>query len=126
MSHKWASNRISRLPLSSGEQRHWESALQSQRCRLLLLLDTEDNGEAAGLPAATFLNQIGCDVKIANVKENMDPDDYIQAYGGEQFNSKVIDVSDTFFKFFMNYKKRDYNLSVDSEKLLTLKKLLNS
>lgn len=101
------------------------TALSSNQAKLLkryidtviLCYDADNAGINASYQAANLLQQIGCEVRIAHVQENMDPDDYIKTFGSEQFKQQVISVSDTFFKFYMKYKKRDYNLSVDSERI---------
>ena len=84
---------------------------------VILCYDADNAGFQASYNAANLLKKVGCEVKIAQVKDNMDPDEYILTYGGEQFKEQVIDASDTYFKFFMKFKKKQYNLSIDSEKL---------
>lgn len=91
----------------------------------ILCFDTDDAGLNGAYHAAEILQKNGCEVKVAYVKEQLDPDEYIQKYGKEQFEQEVIDVSDTFFKFFMFYKKRNYNLRVDSEKIAYIEILVN-
>lgn len=83
----------------------------------VLCYDGDEAGLQASYQAAVIFREIGCDVKIARLKEGLDPDDYIQKYGGEQFKHQIIDQSDTFFKFFMHYKKADYNMNIDSERI---------
>ena len=84
---------------------------------VILCYDADAAGEQATYTAANLLQEIGLDVKIAQVKDGMDPDEYILKYGGEQFREQVIATSDTYIKFFMKYKRKDFNLSIDSEKI---------
>jgi len=91
---------------------------------VILCFDTDEAGLSGTYHAANVLRQNGCDVKVAYIKDQLDPDDFIKRFGREQFEREVIDVSDTFFKFFMNFKKRDYNLSVDSEKIAYIELLV--
>lgn len=84
---------------------------------VILCYDADEAGEQASFHAANLLQKIGCDVKIAQVKDGMDPDEYILKFGGEQFKEQVIATSDTYFKFFMKYKRKEFNLSIDSEKI---------
>ncbi|HLR70032.1 MAG TPA: DNA primase [Pseudogracilibacillus sp.] len=108
------------------------TALTEHQARLLkryvntviVCYDADDAGIHASYEAAQLLKKIGCDVKVAHVKENMDPDEYINAYGGAQFTQKVIEESNTYFTFLMNYRKKDYNFSIDSEKLAYINEMV--
>lgn len=91
---------------------------------VIVCYDADQAGRHASYQAAQLLEQIGCTVKVANVKDNMDPDDYIRKYGGEQFREQVLDVSDTFFRFYMQYKKSEYNLAVDSERIAYVEEMV--
>lgn len=101
------------------------TALTMQQAKLLkryvdtviISYDADSAGIQASFEAASLLQQLQCDVKIASVADNMDPDEYIRTYGGKQFIEQVIDLSDSFFSFYMRYKKRQYNLKTDSERI---------
>src|SRR5699024_317029 len=84
---------------------------------VIICYDGDEAGFQASFTAANLLKDIGCDVRVAAVKDNKDPDEYILTFGGKQLKEQVIDASDTYFKFFMKYKRKDFNLSIDSEKL---------
>lgn len=91
---------------------------------VILCYDADDAGMNASFQAANLLHEMSCNVKIANIPKNMDPDDYIKSFGGDSFKKQVIEVSDTFFKFFMKYKKRAYNLTVDSERIAYIEEVV--
>ncbi|MEI3606837.1 DNA primase [Pseudogracilibacillus sp. SE30717A] len=91
---------------------------------IIICYDADEAGVNASYQAATLLKNIGCEVKVAEVKNNMDPDEYISAHGGEEFIKQVIDYSKTYFKFFMYVKKRDYNLSIDSERIAYIEEII--
>ncbi len=91
---------------------------------VIICYDADEAGTKASYQAANLLKNIGCDVKVAQVKDNMDPDEYISTHGGEAFVQQVIDYSQTYFKFYMNFKKRDYNLSVDSERIAYIEEIV--
>src|SRR5699024_7138819 len=101
------------------------TSLTPQQAKLLkryvdsavICYDGDDAGIQASFEAANILHQQGCNVKIAQVKDQLDPDDYIQLYGGKQFVEQVIDLSDSYFSFYMQYKKRQYNLQTDDERV---------
>src|SRR5699024_5226723 len=101
------------------------TALTMQQAKLLkryvdtviICYDADDAGIEASFEAAKIFHQLQCNVKIATVKDNMDPDEYIRTYGGKQFIEQVIDLSDAYFSFYMRYKKREYNLATDGERI---------
>src|SRR5699024_6565040 len=101
------------------------TSLTTQQAKLLkryvdtvvICYDGDEAGIQASFEAANILHQQGCTVKIAQVKDKMDPDDYIQMFGGKQFVEQVIDLSDSYFSFYMQYKKRQYNLQTDDERV---------
>src|SRR5699024_4673040 len=83
------------------------TSLTTQQAKLLkryvdtvvICYDGDEAGIQASFEAANILHQQGCTVKIAQVKDKMDPDDYIQMFGGKQFVEQVIDLSDSYFSF---------------------------
>lgn len=84
---------------------------------VILCFDSDAAGQKGSYQAAKLLHENGCTVKIAKTKENMDPDQYIKQYGSEKFQEQVIETSDTYVKFLINYKRKDYNLAIDSERI---------
>lgn len=84
---------------------------------VVICYDGDQAGLEASYQAANILKNVGSEVKVSRMKEKLDPDDYIRKYGGEAFQKDIIAVSDTYFKFLMNYKKRNYNLAIDSERI---------
>lgn len=84
---------------------------------VILCFDSDEAGLQGSFVAAKLLHGVGCTVKIASVPDNMDPDQYIRQFGAELFKANVIDTSDTYFKFMMNYRRKEHNLSVESERI---------
>src|SRR5690625_720609 len=84
---------------------------------VVICFDSDEPGIEAAYKAATLLQKTGCYVKIANVRDGLDPDDFIKKYGAEDFKNKVINVSETFMSFLMRYKKKDFNLSLEGDRL---------
>src|SRR5690606_17964491 len=56
---------------------------------VILCYDGDESGLQASFEAAQLLERIGCQVKIAQLDHHLDPDDYIQKYGGEKFREDV-------------------------------------
>src|SRR5699024_9042002 len=61
---------------------------------------------------------------VANLPEGMDPDEYIRQYGENRYQDEVIAASDTFMAFLMTFLKRDYNLSLESDRLEYIEQVL--
>lgn len=84
---------------------------------VIICFDSDDAGIEATYKAAILLQQSGCNVKIANVDDGMDPDEFIMKNGSELFNEKVIKVSETFIGFLIRYKKKGFNLSLEGDRI---------
>lgn len=83
---------------------------------VIICYDGDDAGVEATYKAATILRDTGCYVKIARLKDGMDPDDYITANGDNAFQNDVIKASETYISFYMRYIKRSYNLSLEGDR----------
>ncbi|HLS07955.1 DNA primase [Lentibacillus sp.] len=91
---------------------------------VIICYDADEAGTEAAYKAALLLQKAGCHVKIANLRDNMDPDDFITEYGAEAFHNQVIKSSMTFTSFYMRYLKKDYNLSLEGDRIQYIEKLL--
>ncbi|MUK87102.1 DNA primase [Ornithinibacillus sp. L9] len=91
---------------------------------VIICYDADNAGIEASYKAATLLQSVGCQVKIAKMKDGMDPDNFIQEIGAEAFKTEVIEASDTFMTFYMNYLKKDYNLSLEGDRLQYIENVL--
>ncbi|MGX4669615.1 DNA primase [Cerasibacillus sp. JNUCC 74] len=84
---------------------------------VVICYDGDRAGLDAAYKAAVLLQQSGCEVKIAHLDPDMDPDSYIHTYGGEAFEKDVIKASDTFMSFYMRFLKKDYNLNYEGDRI---------
>src|SRR5699024_5185337 len=91
---------------------------------VILCYDGDEAGINASYKAAHLLRQAGCIVKIANLGEDTDPDSYITEFGAESFKKNIIKASDTYTSFYMRYIKKDYNLSVDADRIQYIHQIL--
>lgn len=91
---------------------------------IVICYDGDNAGVEATYKAAKLLQEIGCQVKIASLKDKLDPDSYIQKFGGEAFKREVIGASKTFMSFYMQYLKKDFNLSLEGDRLQYLEEVL--
>ncbi|WP_102026998.1 DNA primase [Salirhabdus sp. Marseille-P4669] len=92
---------------------------------VIICYDADRAGIEATNKAAKILQNVGCYVKIAKLKQGMDPDDYIKEYGNESFKNHVIDASVTYMSFYLDYLKKDYNLQVESDQMQYVEKALD-
>jgi DNA primase len=92
---------------------------------IVICYDADRAGIEATNKAAKLLQGVGCYVKIANLKQGMDPDDYIKQYGNESFKNHVIDASITYMSFYLTYLKKDYNLQVESDRIQYIERALD-
>ncbi len=93
--------------------------------RVVICYDADSAGIEATRKAANILQNAGCYVKIAQLKQGMDPDDYIKKYGGDSFRDHVIGASITYMTFYLDYLKRDYNLQIESESMQYIERALD-
>lgn len=91
---------------------------------VIICYDGDNAGVEATYKASRLLQQVGCQVKIAYIKDKLDPDSYIKEYGGEAFNREVIGASQTFLNFYMRYLRKDFNLSLESDRIQYVEEVL--
>lgn len=92
--------------------------------QVIICYDGDDAGLEASYKAATLLRKAGCQVRISNLQYGTDPDHFILEHGKEAFQKEVLQVSDTYMSFLMRYLKKDYNLSLESDKLNYIQSVL--
>ncbi|MFS1517885.1 DNA primase [Bacillus sp. SM2101] len=84
---------------------------------ITICYDSDNAGIEASFRASKLLSDEGCFVKIAQMPEGFDPDDYIQQYGAEKFNTDVIGASVSLMSFKMQYLRRGKNLQDEGERM---------
>ncbi|MBN6186160.1 DNA primase [Aneurinibacillus sp. BA2021] len=57
---------------------------------VILCYDSDNAGIEAAFKGADLLVSAGCTVKVAQMPQGMDPDDYIRQYGGEKFKQDIL------------------------------------
>jgi DNA primase len=100
------------------------AALTRMADTIIICYDSDTAGIEASFRAAELLQGNGKVIKIANMPEGLDPDDYIRKFGGERFKSDVIGASQTLMTFKMNYLRRKRNLSDEGDRLLYIEDVL--
>ncbi|WP_404453475.1 DNA primase [Oceanobacillus kapialis] len=91
---------------------------------VIICYDGDNAGVEATSKAADLLRTVGCDVKVARIKDGLDPDSFIQTYGKEAFQNEVIKASETFIAFYMRYHRKAYNLNLEGDRIKYIEKML--
>ena len=100
------------------------TALKIEQARLIrkfaknviIYYDSDQAGQNATLRAIDILLQADIKVKILNLKDCKDPDDFIKKYGFEGYK-KAMEDSDYYIKYKIDILKKKYNLNNDSQKM---------
>ena len=83
---------------------------------VIISYDSDQSGQNATLRAIDILLQADIKVKILNLKDCKDPDDFIKKYGFEGYK-KAMEDSDYYIKYKIDILKKKYNLNNDSQKM---------
>jgi DNA primase len=103
---------------------HHALVLRRMTDQVIICYDSDDAGTNAAFKAAELLQQHGCQVKIAQMPMDLDPDDYVQKYGAEKFRNEVIDGAMTFMAFKFLFYRRGKNLQNEGDRLQYIEELL--
>jgi len=82
---------------------------------VIVCFDGDDAGFKATLTNGEELESIGCSVKVIELEDNLDPDDYILKYGEDAFKS-LIKNAIPFSDFRIKSLKKGINLNSDEKK----------
>jgi DNA primase len=77
---------------------------------VILLMDSDKAGESAVLRAIPILLSGGLKVKVLQVTDAKDPDEYIQQYGAESF-ARLLGQAQSHITFRVNLLRKKYDLS---------------
>ena len=91
---------------------------------IIISFDADQAGTDASYQAALTLQKIGAEIRITRIPEQSDPDQFIREKGPEAFQLQVLNQSETFTKFFMEYKQKDYNLTIESDRLEYIEEMI--
>jgi len=82
----------------------------------IISYDSDEAGIKATLRAIEILNKLDINVKVLNLKECKDPDEFIRKYGVLQFE-KEIQNSTHYIKYKIDNLKRNFNIQKDEDKV---------
>ncbi|MBM7543210.1 DNA primase [Amphibacillus cookii] len=116
-------NGVASLGTSATEQQ--AALLKRYVEQVVICYDGDEAGIRATYKAAKLFNKVGCQVRVASLPDNLDPDAYIKEYGGERFKHEVIEASSTYMSFVMTYYKRGYNLQIEADKIAYINQMVS-
>ena len=82
----------------------------------IISYDSDEAGIKATLRAIEILNKLDINVKVLNLKECKDPDEFIRKYGVLQFE-KEIQNSTHYIKYKIDNLKRSFNIQKDEDRV---------
>ncbi|GGH85007.1 DNA primase [Pullulanibacillus pueri] len=101
------------------------SLLSRNTENIIICYDSDQAGTEAAFRAAEMLKSFNGSIKIARMPQGMDPDDYIDRYGGEHFRNNVLGASLTIMAFKMQYLRYGKNLNDEGERLRYIERVLH-
>ena len=93
---------------------------------IVIAYDGDNAGRENSFRSASVLDNIGCNVYVAQIEGEQDPDEYISDNGGNAFLSNIINKSRDVKLSLLDYKKQDYDLAKDTDRYDYSEEILNS
>ena len=84
--------------------------------KVIISYDGDSAGQNATNKAMRLLSEVGLEVRVLTIPDNMDPDDYIKAHGADRFK-KLLEGGKTGFEFKLNGVLSKYNISEPAQKI---------
>lgn len=83
--------------------------------KVILCLDGDAAGQHATYRAIDILTEVGLEVRVVKLKENLDPDEFLKKYGAEELKNSLNTALD-FVEYKLNTIEADYNLQDNFQK----------
>jgi len=84
---------------------------------VILLFDSDQAGENAALRAIPILTKGGFKVKVLQVPDGKDPDEFIKANGSAEFGKLLLNAM-SYMTFQINCVRKKYNMADEESKML--------
>ncbi len=84
--------------------------------QVVLTYDTDEAGQRAAQRAIPMLEKAGLKVKVLQMKDAKDPDEFLHKFGADRFKLLLEDSSDRV-EYQLNAIRQKYDLKVDAEKV---------
>ena len=84
--------------------------------QVVLTYDGDEAGQRAAQRAIPMLEKAGIQVKVLQMKEAKDPDEFLHRFGADKFRALLEDSSNRV-EYQLNAILRKYNLNIDDERI---------
>lgn len=92
------------------------NALKRYASEVILLFDSDNAGTQAALRAIPILVENGLTVKVLQVTNGKDPDEFLKEHGSSEF-SKLLNDAVHYITFQINCSRNNYDLTIIEEKI---------
>ncbi|NGP43532.1 DNA primase [Bacillaceae bacterium SIJ1] len=110
--------------LGTALTKHQALLIKRAASKVTLCYDRDDAGCKAAIRAASLLEEMGVEVRIAELPEGTDPDDCIRKKGASYFQHDVLGNTKTLMAFKMQLARRGKNLRDEGERLHYIETIL--
>ena len=93
--------------------------------KVVISLDSDIAGQTAANKAFKLLQEVGVDVKILNIKDAKDPDEFIKKFGPQAFQA-IINASKSKFEFEYDSIIAKYNILNTNEKVKACSEIIDA
>ncbi|HEY2494936.1 MAG TPA: DNA primase [Paenibacillus sp.] len=91
---------------------------------VLVCFDGDRAGQAAAMKVIPLLESAGLNIKICVLSDGLDPDGFVQKYGGERYMNQIIEGAVSTTKFKLIYLKKNHILLEEDGKISYMKEVL--
>jgi len=90
--------------------------------QVIIGYDSDGAGQAATIRGLEILNNLGCDVRILQIEEAKDPDEFVIKYGSARFE-KLVDNAISLIEFKVKVLKQNLNIENVKDKIKFLNQI---
>ncbi|UCZ54513.1 DNA primase [Bacillus shivajii] len=92
--------------------------------KVIICYDSDNAGQEATFKNAQLLEQLGLNIRVAQLPDGNDPDDYIRENGSERFVQNIIGQSLTFMGFKFRFYRKGKNLNDEGDRMEYIQQVL--
>ena len=90
--------------------------------KVILGFDADDAGQTAILRAMEIMQNMGCDIRVLQIHDAKDPDEFVVKYGAARFK-RILDDAISLIEYKVKILKKDLNLENASDKIKFLNEI---
>lgn len=113
-------NVVAALGTALTPQQGW--LLRKNTEQVILGFDSDGAGQTAVMRAMEVMQNMGCDMRVLQMQEAKDPDEFVLKYGSARFQ-KLIDEAISLIEFKVKVLKQDLNLENAGDKIKFLNEI---